>query len=51
MAEKAELKANHEQLLQIVMNPSQSGDPCVPPLFWPYNNQPPPPPPPALPLC
>ncbi|KAL9374126.1 hypothetical protein Peur_033746 [Populus x canadensis] len=50
-AEYPELKANHEQLRQIVMNmASQSGDPCAPPSFWPYNNQPPPPPP-APPLC
>jgi len=46
-----ELSANYEQLRQMVMNmASQSGDPCVPPPFWPYNNQPPPPPPPVPPL-
>ena len=50
--EYIELKANHEELRQIVMNmASQSGDPCAPPPFLPYNNQPPPPPPPAPPLC
>ena len=43
-AEYTELKANHEYLRQIVMNmASQSGDPCVPPPFFPFNNQPPPP--------
>jgi len=45
MAEYTQLKANHEQLRQTVLNmASQSGDTCVPPPFWPYNNQSPPPP-------
>jgi hypothetical protein len=44
-------KAEHDQLREFVMNmASQGGDTCVPPLFWPYNNQPPSPPP-APPLC
>ena len=52
-AEYTQVKANHEQLCQMVMNmASQSGDTCAPSPFWPYNNQPlPPPPPPAPPLC
>jgi len=50
-AEYTQLKANHEQLRQMVMNMAlHSGDTCVPPPFWPYNNQSPPPPP-APPLC
>ena len=41
----AQQKAEHDQLRKFVMNmASQSGDTCVPPPFWPYNNQPPPPP-------
>ena len=51
-AEYTELKANHEQLCQIVINmASQSSDPCAPPLFWSFNKQPPPYPRPAPPLC
>jgi hypothetical protein len=51
-AEYTQLKANHEQLRQMVLNmASQSGDTCAPPPFWPYNNQPPPPPTLAPPLC
>jgi len=48
-----QLLVNYEQLRQMVMNmASHSGDTCVPPSFWPYNNQPPPPLPlPAPPLC
>jgi len=51
--EYAQLKANHEQLREMVMNmASQCGDTCAPHPFWPYNNQPspPPPPPPSPPL-
>jgi len=52
MVEYTQLKANHEQLRQMVLNmASQSGDTCAPLSFLPYNNQPPPPPPPAPPLC
>jgi hypothetical protein len=47
--EYAQLKANHEQLREMVMNmASQCGDTCAPHPFWPYNNQPPPPPAPPL---
>jgi len=47
----AQLKAEHDQLREFVMNmASQSGDTCAPPAFWPHNNQPPSPPP-APPLC
>jgi len=52
MAEYTQLKANHEQLRQMVLNmASQSGDTCSPPPFWSYNNQPPPPPPSTPLLC
>jgi hypothetical protein len=35
-AEYTQLKANHEQLRQMVINmASQSGDTCAPPPFWP----------------
>jgi hypothetical protein len=34
-AEYTQLKANHEQLRQMVLNmASQSGDTCAPPPFW-----------------
>jgi hypothetical protein len=47
-AEYTQLKTNHEQLRQMVLNmASQSGDTCAPPPFWSYNNQSPP----APPLC
>ena len=49
--EYTQLKVNHEQLRQMVLNmASQSSDTCVPPSFLPYNNRPPPPPPSPL-LC
>jgi len=50
LAEYIQLKANHEQLRQmVIIMTSHSGDTCAPPPFWSYNNQPPPPSTP--PLC
>jgi deoxyxylulose-5-phosphate synthase len=39
MVEYTELKANHEQLRQMVLSmASQSGGRFAPPPFWSYNN-------------